>query len=85
VTAGAGGHVACRLDRGGRGAPYRGLVIEIEPCELCSRRDSELCEDVAKVVVDRPLREEQMSGDLLVRKSFADEPGDLQLLAVSAA
>ena len=48
--------------------------------ELRAGRDAELREDVAEVVVDRPRREKQLGGDLLVGEPLCDEAGDLQLL-----
>src|SRR4051794_21441664 len=48
--------------------------------QLCPRGDVELPEDVAQVVVDRPRAEEELRGDLPVRRALAHEPGDLELL-----
>src|SRR5262245_25545894 len=48
--------------------------------ELRPRGDAELREDLAQVVLDRARAEEELSGDVLVGVTLADEPRDLQLL-----
>jgi len=51
---------------------WRSLVGEPKASELSAGRDTELHEDVAQVVVDRPLRQEHLRGDLRVGKPFGD-------------
>ena len=48
-------------------------------------RDAQLGEHVGEVTFDRPLGEEQLSGDLAVRAPERDELGDLELPAAEPA
>src|SRR3954463_2640085 len=44
-----------------------------------ARADAELRVDARKIVLDRLLAEQELAGDLLVRATTGDEPGDLRL------
>jgi hypothetical protein len=79
VQDGARGRRSGRSAHAAGGEGWR-LAVEREVCELRARRDAQLREHVAQVVVDRPRREEELRRHLLVRSPFGDEPRDLDLL-----
>jgi hypothetical protein len=70
--------VVCELGRLGkqRGARLRRQHLR----ELGARADAELGEDLAQVVLDRVLADEEPRADLAVRKTVAGKPRDLRLL-----
>src|SRR5829696_8431055 len=67
----ASGGLAVRRPRrrlaGGLLGPGAGRVAGQDPVELTARADSELGEDLAQVVLDRALADEQPGADLRVR------------------
>ena len=57
-----------------------GTGLELDRRELVARRDRQLREDPAQVVVDGALAEEQLRRDVPVGGTACDEAGDLDLL-----
>src|SRR5262249_19557028 len=73
------------------GRPQQGRIgetagsAELEPSELHPRGDPELREHVPEMEVDRPRTQEELCGDLLVRRAAGDQVGDLELLRGQSA
>src|SRR4051812_10050309 len=57
-----------------------GTGLQLDRHELAARRDRQLREDPAQVVVDGALAEEQLRGDFPVGGTACDEARDLDLL-----
>src|SRR3954471_24342661 len=57
-----------------------GTGLQLDRHELAARRDRQLREDPAQVVVDGALAEEQLRRDVPVGGTACDEAGDLDLL-----